>query len=102
MPAPPFGCCLCKQDGTIRPPEAQQPGLHGVTGTLVFSNIEGEPLRPRNLTKAWDRARTAMKLPPISFHAFRHTDVSLLIAKGVDILTISRRLGHASDPTTSR
>src|SRR5262245_61928224 len=68
--------------------------------TLVFSNINGELLRPRNLTKAWDRARAAMKLPAVTFHAFRHTHVSLLIAKGVDILTISRRLGHSKAAIT--
>jgi integrase len=68
--------------------------------TLVFSNIEGELLRPRNLTKAWDRARVALKLPAVSFHAFRHSHASLLIAKGVDILTISRRLGHGKAAIT--
>jgi integrase len=68
--------------------------------TLLFSNIEGELLRPRNLTKAWDRARVALKLPAVSFHAFRHTHASMLIRKGVDILTISRRLGHSKPAIT--
>jgi integrase len=35
----------------------------------------------------------AKKLPRISFHALRHTQTSMLIAAGVDILTI--RLGHS-------
>ncbi|MGD0532228.1 MAG: integrase [Methyloceanibacter sp.] len=37
----------------------------------------------------------AKKLPRISFHALRHTHTSMPIAAGVDILTISRRLGHS-------
>ena len=68
--------------------------------TLVFSTIDGELMRPRNLTKAWDRARAAMKLPAVTLHAFRHTHASMLIRRGVDILTISRRLGHAKPAIT--
>jgi integrase len=68
--------------------------------TFVFSTIEGELIRPRNLSKAWWRARGALKLPAISFHAFRHSHASMLIKAGVDILTISRRLGHANPSIT--
>lgn len=68
--------------------------------TLVISTIEGKPIRPRNITKAWSRVVAAKKLPPVTFHAFRHTHVSVLIHKGVDILTISRRLGHAKGAIT--
>jgi integrase len=68
--------------------------------TLVFSTIEGGLVRPRNLTKAWSRVQADKKLPRVSFHALRHTHVSLLIAAGVDILTISRRLGHSKAAIT--
>jgi integrase len=37
-----------------------------------------------------------------TLHALRHTHVSQLIAAGMDILTISRRLGHASATITLR
>ena len=36
----------------------------------------------------------------MSFHAFRHTHASILIRAGVDILTVSRRLGHANTSIT--
>ena len=36
----------------------------------------------------------------ISLHAFRHTHASALIASGMDILTVSRRLGHSSPTVT--
>jgi Phage integrase family len=35
-----------------------------------------------------------------TFHSLRHTHASHLIAAGVDILTISRRLGHSSSTVT--
>jgi integrase len=68
--------------------------------TLVFSTVEGELIRPRNLSKTWWRARAALKLPAVSFHVFRHSHASMLIRAGVDILTISRRLGHSNAATT--
>jgi integrase len=35
-----------------------------------------------------------------TLHSLRHTHVSHLIAAGLDILTISRRIGHASAAIT--
>ena len=76
-------------------------GLGNITPeTLVFSTIEGGLLRPRNLTKAWSRVQVDKKLPHVSFHALRHSHVSVLIRAGVDILTISRRLGHSKAAIT--
>jgi len=34
------------------------------------------------------------------FHALRHTHASALIASGLDVVTISRRLGHSSPNVT--
>jgi integrase len=76
-------------------------GMGNLTpSTLVFSTVDGGLLRPRNISKAWWRAREAMKLPVVSFHAFRHSHASMLIRAGVDVLTISRRLGHAQASIT--
>jgi integrase len=36
----------------------------------------------------------------VSLHALRHTHASQLIASGMDVLTISRRLGHGSPTIT--
>jgi len=36
----------------------------------------------------------------VSLHALRHSPASQLIASGIDVLTISRRLGHASPTIT--
>ena len=71
-----------------------------IPATLVFSTVEGKLIRPRNLSKAWWRARAELKLPAVSFHAFRHSHASALIRAKVDVLTISRRLGHAQASIT--
>jgi integrase len=55
--------------------------------------------RQDGLTQEWGRARGALGLK-VSLHAFRHTHASALIASGMDILTISRRLGHSSSTVT--
>ncbi|MEZ0282804.1 site-specific integrase [Methyloceanibacter sp.] len=68
--------------------------------TLVFSNIEGELLSPHAVSRSWQRAVVAKKLPAITFHALRHTHASMLIRRGVDVLTISRRLGHSAAAIT--
>jgi integrase len=68
--------------------------------TLVFSTLEGGLLSPDNLSRDWRRISASRKLPRVSFHALRHTHASMLIGKGVDILTISRRLGHSKPSVT--
>ena len=39
-------------------------------------------------------------LPHINPHAFRHTEASVLLANGTDIVTVAAQLGHASANTT--
>jgi integrase len=66
----------------------------------VFANLDGQCLSPNAITKAWPVALAAVDMPPVTFHSLRHTHASMLIASGVDILTISRRLGHSSPTIT--
>jgi integrase len=68
--------------------------------TLVFSTIEGTHLSPNGLSRSWRQTCAARKLPRVKFHALRHTHASTLIRAGVDVLTISRRLGHSKAAMT--
>jgi integrase len=61
----------------------------------VLQSLEGTPLSPGAVSKAWERAMCGCTL-----HSLRHTHASMLIAAGVDIITVSRRLGHASASIT--
>jgi integrase len=67
---------------------------------LVFCKPDGSPMSPDGLSKAWRAAVVALQLPRVTFHALRHTHASALIAAGLDVVKISRRLGHA-DPTVT-
>jgi integrase len=67
---------------------------------LVFGNWDGSPRSPNAVTKAWTQAVSTNKLPRVSLHALRHTHASQLIASGMDVLTVSRRLGHGSPMIT--
>jgi integrase len=63
---------------------------------LVFTVADGAPCSPDNLSRDWRRTVLALDLPRVMFHALRHSHASALIAAGLDVLTISRRLGHGS------
>jgi integrase len=67
---------------------------------LLFSKPEGGPVAPRIFSVDWGRAAAAIGMPDITFHSLRHTHASQLIAAGVDVVTISKRLGHASPNIT--
>ena len=66
------------------------------SGQYVFAIAEGSSPHPERITRAFARAVKDSGLPRIRMHDLRHTHAAHLIAVGVDPLTISRRLGHAS------
>jgi integrase len=67
---------------------------------LVFSMPDGSPMSPDALSSEWRRVVKTCGLPKITFHALRHSHVSALVAAGLDVVAISRRLGHGSPATT--
>ena len=67
---------------------------------LVFPKWDGSPRVPTTTSTDWTRTLVQLKLPSINLHALRHTHASQLIASGMDVLTISRRLGHGSPMIT--
>jgi len=74
----------------------KMPDTYPVFGSV----IDGSLRDPDSLTKEWTRLVVAHKLPDITLHALRHSHASALIAAGLDVVTISRRLGHANPNVT--
>lgn len=83
---------------------------------LVFIGDEGNQIFPDTITKWLNKfikrfnkslnnnlsipESSKTYLPQITFHGLRHSHASILIAQNLDILTISKRLGHAETSTT--
>lgn len=73
----------------------------GITPSgYVLTAEDGSPMHPDSPTDWLAKFAKRHHLPPIHPHLFRHTQASLLISEGVDILTVSKRLGHAKVSTT--
>jgi integrase len=67
---------------------------------LIFTRLDGAPQSPLTLSKEWRKAAASIGLDGVSFHALRHTHASHLIDAGIDVVKISKRLGHASPTIT--
>lgn len=67
----------------------------------LFVKEDGTPMIPDSIT-AWLRKFSERHdLPHVNPHAFRHTMASILIHNGQDIVSVSKRLGHAKTSTTT-
>jgi integrase len=68
---------------------------------LVFQGLNGRPIGPRHFSaNMWPAVARSIGMPNITFHALRHTHASQLIHAGLDVVTISKRLGHSSPNIT--
>jgi integrase len=76
----------------------------GKTGeALVFQKADGSAWGKNHHVRLLAEACKAAKVrPAIAFHELRHTYASHLAQAGVDLLTISKLLGHADTRITSR
>ena len=76
----------------------------GKTGDqLLFTKDSGEAWgKNHHVRPLLDACNVARVKPTISFHELRHTYASHLAQAGVDLLTISKLLGHADTRITSK
>jgi integrase len=65
---------------------------------LVFATIAGGYMNQGTITRQWGDQMAAIGMPDVTLHSLRHTHASMLISAGVDVLTVSRRLGHEDHP----
>lgn len=71
------------------------------TATTPVVSVTGGVTSPNDLDRAWAETRERLGLPDtVGFHALRHTHVAMCLANGVDIMTVSHRLGHSKASTT--
>lgn len=67
----------------------------------LFTQLDGRPKHPDSLPKQFKAFLRRCGLPQdVHLHTLRHSCASFLIAAGVDIRTVAKRLGHAQVSTT--
>ena len=63
---------------------------------LVFSHLDGKPIRPNTITRAWTILAAHAGLKVIRLHDARHTHASLMLKQGIHPKIVQERLGHSS------
>ena len=68
----------------------------------VFTSRLGTPLKADYCSSWWPKFRKRAQLPNnVTFHGLRHSSASLLLAQGLSIADVSKRLGHSTVNTTA-
>ena len=71
-----------------------------VPGDYVWGGIEGKPLRPQSLSRAFARVAREVRAPNTSFHGRRHLHATELLRAGVHPRVVQERLGHGDVTVT--
>ncbi|WP_406260135.1 tyrosine-type recombinase/integrase [Streptomyces chartreusis] len=67
----------------------------------VFTQADGSPWHPDNVSQAFERLIKRLGLPPIRLHDLRHCAASLSLAAGLSMKAIQALLGHSSYQLTA-
>ncbi|MDU4960161.1 MAG: tyrosine-type recombinase/integrase [Sporomusaceae bacterium] len=81
--------------------EGRWEGAEESENDFVFCTWNGKAMHPDTLNNWLTKFTKANGLPHISPHSFRHMAASFLIKSGVDVRTVSGKLGHARTSTTT-
>lgn len=66
----------------------------------IFTRWDGQPMNLDTIAGFLKKFIKKHNLKNIHLHSLRHTNASILIASGVDLKTVSSRLGHSNLSTT--
>lgn len=72
----------------------------GIDLDFVCSRLDGKPLRPTYVSKAFKYHVERLEMPYLTFHGLRHTHASILFELGASSQEISKRLRHSRVSTT--
>lgn len=71
-----------------------------INDQYVFHERDGQSISSNMIRYYWSKVQIRAGIPHRKFHALRHTHASQLLAAGVPITEVSRRLGHANPAIT--
>lgn len=66
----------------------------------VFTTDYGYDMHPETPSQIFETIIKRYRLKRITFHALRHTSISLMISKGIQVQVISKKAGHSSVQVT--
>lgn len=93
---PPSASLLLREHRENQKRERVMLGIPLEDDDLVFSTLEGKPLRPDSITRDWNMLAIHCGLKVIRLHDARHTHASLMLKQGVHPKVVQERLGHSS------
>lgn len=67
---------------------------------FVFVGVKNKPIEPRVFYKYYQEVMEQAGIEGANFHTLRHTFATRCIENGMDILMVSRTLGHSNVSTT--
>ncbi len=67
---------------------------------FVFIHEDGQEIYPQYVRKWFVKFLERHNLPSLRWHDLRHVNASILISSGIDVVTLSSRLGHSNKNTT--
>ncbi len=93
-------CIVLKEYRKWQLQEKLKIGDQWIDSDRLFTQWNGTPMYPDSITQWFAKFIKRNKLPKVTLHSLRHTNATLMIAEGVDVCTVSKRLGHANTSTT--
>ena len=76
----------------------EHPGYNA--GGYVFCQPNGQPYEPRTYQDVFKRCVKRAGIRDANFHSLRHTFATRSLEQGMDVVTLSRLLGHANPSIT--
>jgi integrase len=80
---------------------AQKAELPGVQREFVFTDLDNEPLKGRDVLRWWHDATIRAGVGRRRFYCSRHTAATLMLNNGVPLEVVSKILGHSGYAITS-
>ena len=67
---------------------------------LVFAHVDGRPLNPATVSRAFDGLVKEAGVPKLTLHGLRHTFATLTLLDGIPSKVVAEVLGHSSTRVT--
>ncbi len=93
-------CQMLRSYRKYQDDQKQKVGDRWVENDRLFTQWNGLPIYPDTITDWFPKFLERCGLPRVTLHSLRHSNATMMIAEGVDIRTVSNRLGHAQTSTT--